>query len=231
VEKVILLLCLVGLVFGAYIVDQPDAARGKDDALHSAYPSSNYGLRQYLYVQNHSAGISVPIIEFDTISVIPITAVIDSAKITFVAGGGTGGTSVITVSRLLKSWIEGRGSQSVAIDGEPTWTWQAKPTTWTTAGALGIDDCAAPQDSAVWSVGSSGVSYITNALQTIVSSGVNYGIILRARTYDTWFGIRSSDMVGSEPTFEVWWTEAAPESGAKWRGAYIDGKLQTWRTQ
>ena len=216
--KVILLLCLVGLVFGAYIVDQPDAARGKDNYMDMNNPSFNNGARVYFSI-GYGLSRMRTLIQFDTLSIIPVSSIIDSAKITYIKGSTSAGSMLVQTACILRDWGEGNKIKSVARTGESSWNCWALPSTWTSGGCGGIGtDRTASLDSQVVSGDDPLVMYVTSCVQNIVTTGINYGIIHHNTTgivTTRWWGFASDYAIAlKRPKLEVWYPDV-PADGVE----------------
>jgi len=234
VGKVILLLCLAGLVFGAYIVDQPDATRGYDACgfgPSGAYNYKNMGVYVSVCFCAGAGSQTFQAIQFDTLNAIPHTAIIDSAIITYTLWFQTS-SSVVSTAQILTYWGEGVHNQTNATTGEMSWNCDSFPQTWTAGGCNGIGtDRTAVLDSQVLATPYSNPTkiYVTATTQAIVSSGTNYGYYQNAPSADQIFGSSSDNGTAlKRPKLEVWYPDVPVLIAMKWRG-YYDGKnLRTW---
>ena len=227
-EKVILLLCLAGLVFGAYIVDQPDAARGKDAKGATSVPNRNFGADIYQSIQYPTQSTYI---QFDTINAIPASAIIDSAKLTYTKGLGASGSAVLYTAPILRVWGEGIHDNAPATTGECSYNHYAYPSTWTIAGCKGVgtDRTAALDSQATTSAPATLVIVITNTVQAIIDAGYNYGM---THWYVTscYYYPYSSDYGTAlkRPKLEVWYPDVPVLIAMKWRGYYDGENLRTW---
>ena len=236
--KVILLLCLVGLVFAQpdSLVLQPDAADGCDTWLISGggYNDKNQGTHEYL-VFNHSFTYApcLTLIRFD-LSSIPSGATIDSAFIYYTILFYSDATILYTAA-ILRSWGEGNGRHALATSGESSWDCCRYDTTWGAGGCnlIGTDRTAYLDSQVVATSLSPLKTDVTYSTRYIMSSGNNYGYWQYAPSSIDAIFVASSDYgtAGPRPELKVYYRAEAPATGAKWREVVIDGKLQTWRTQ
>ena len=233
--KVILLLCLAGLVFGQSdsLILQPDAAAGYDAEIYgSGYASRNYGVRiETTFMSNYD---SKQLILFD-LSSIPAGSVIDSAYITHTLWFQSY-TSVFYSAAILQLWREGNKNHTGATSGEVTYNHCRYDTLWGTAGCNLIGtDRTAPLDSQVVATGSlprQEIIDITQTLRYIFAAPNNYGLVQWAPDARQLLGYSSDNATPSNRLkLSVYYRAEAPATGAKWREVVIDGKLQTWRTQ
>jgi hypothetical protein len=87
----------------------------KDNSLYDAYPRSNYGLWQNLYLNNKN--FCRPVLEF-LLSTLPAGATINSATLGLyisVLGFGVSGQSIDACKLTRTNWIEGVGTGSASI--------------------------------------------------------------------------------------------------------------------
>ena len=236
--KVILLLCLVGLVFGAYIVDQPDAAAGYD-AIINGYHSPIYGDWR---VKNHGTytifgfseqayawGWKYELAKYD-LSTIPSGAIIDSAYL-ILSKQVSSGTVILYTAQILRDWGEGNKYEATATAGECSWNCYAFPNTWTIAGCQGVGtDRTAPLDSQIVAGDSPLKLNIINTTQAIIDAANNYGMVIYTiGTTNYWYGYSSDEAVASRrPKLEVWYHDVPVSIARKWRGYYDGENLRTW---
>ena len=209
-EKVILLLCLVGLVFGAYIVDQPNATRGKDNWMinHEGDRTTNQGSSTIIAIGSTASGVPLytGLIEFDTLNSIPLGSIVDSAKITFYIYAA-GGTEIYYCARGKRIW------------GELTSTFNTYDgvNNWTVGGAQGEGtDRYAPTDSFALTGSGYKTLDVTPTVQADVTAGTHRGWVWYIVNAGPYQFARSSDYGTAlkRPKLEVWYPDV-PATGAK----------------
>jgi hypothetical protein len=153
---------------------QSGAAYGKDSYLKSNMTTTNYGTNAWWNTTTISSGsITRAIIEFDSLSVIPVGSIIDSAFFTVtIQGTGSGSQdSTLSLRRLTKSW-----SESVVC-----WDSASAGVLWSTAGGdfgsnkygtRTIDTTKAVNDTVIFNV--------KTLIDTLLNKGLsNYGWMLK----------------------------------------------------
>lgn len=213
----LILLIVVGACVAGYIVDQPDAARGKDAFIWPRNVNYNMGTDLYVVLNASSFRETAQLIQFDTLNVIPSGSTIDSARITYKRFAASG-SGIIYTSRMIQYWDEGNKDRTSASDGEMTWNCYSQPNTWQIAGAKGANDRSADLDSQAVAMDSPLIIDVTNTVQAIVDAGYNNGILhymLPVGSYYWWGYTSDSPVASNRPKLEVWWTEPPPSDSKK----------------
>ena len=218
--KVILLLCLAGLVFA-----QSDSLilYSSSDCYANWYnPNTNYNDQYHgLYVGYASYAIIVnsSFMDFD-LSTFPSDAQVDSAFI-YAIRFSSRGTFVMYAGRVLYTWSETQLTATVRLTGV---NWDSLM-----ARSIGVDWI--PLDSQVVAGDVTLKFNATSTFNAINLAGVNYGIkfdaLAVASSGDKWQGWGRQAVLSKRPYAVIYYTVMAA-TGAKWRGYYDGENLRTW---
>lgn len=204
-----------------------------DTQLDQATATTNYGSDTFLKIEKWGGGGHIhALVGFPDLSSIPSGATITSATLTLtrIDGSADGQTHTLTVTRLLRNWVE----------AQATWNVWATASNWTTGGAA--DDGSDHENdlSATISVTDSAGACTSGDLSAIVqgwldSDFANYGFRLERTdgADDTeWREFASSEGTdGSRPYLTVDYTEGASldQEGARFGVDDASESAHTWK--
>lgn len=114
------------------VVQQPDAAVGKDAFLNESDMSLNYGASNFLPVQDVAGYEIRSVLQFD-VSSLPATSKILSAVLSLYQNDPSAAGGTVVVRRLTNDWTEGDGDG--ASSGGVTWNDRSTGVSWTQGGA------------------------------------------------------------------------------------------------
>jgi hypothetical protein len=112
---------------------QPGATSGKDTYVNKTDPTKNYGITASLKVASLSTAITHSLLQFDSLSVISVGMVIDSAFLILTANSNfnTISDSTMSLHYLTRQWTEGTVNNAAGVCN---WDTASTGIKWTTAG-------------------------------------------------------------------------------------------------
>lgn len=180
-----------------------------DTQLDQGAATTNYGSATYLKIEKYGAADHIhALVGFPDLSSIPSGATITSATLTLTRVGGSadGQTHTLTVTRMLRNWVE----------AQATWNVWATASNWTTGGAASDGSDHENDLSATISVTDAAGACTSGDLSTIVQGWLdsdfsNYGFRIErtdGAADSEWRQFASSEGTdGQRPYLEIDYTE------------------------